>query len=180
MLHAFVLGTGARLVGMGLPRAAWVKLNHLRTGVGRFHLSTHKWGLAPSPNCECGTSEQTAYHVVTAFFIHRAPHGARGLTVLDDETRCWLNDILPASDSGSTAVWSSKKINPRPQSCLYLTWSGCPLNDDNDNERERFVNLLDFFLISLKMNKAGKSNLVSFINGKDQFASCVSVVKYNL
>ena len=25
--------------------------------------------------------------------IHRAPHGARGLTVLDDETRCWLNDI---------------------------------------------------------------------------------------
>ena len=24
--------------------------------------------------------------------IHRAPHGARGLTVLDDETRCWLNN----------------------------------------------------------------------------------------
>ena len=30
------------------------------------------------------------------------------------------------------------------------------------------------------MNKAGKSNLISLINGKDQFASCVSVVKYNL
>ena len=25
--------------------------------------------------------------------IHRAPHGARGLTILDDETRCWLNNI---------------------------------------------------------------------------------------
>ena len=78
--------TGARPVGMGLPRAAWVKLNRLRTGVGRFHSSIHKWGLAPLPNCECGASEQTAGHVLTACPIHRAPHGARGLTVLDDET----------------------------------------------------------------------------------------------
>ena len=33
-LRAFVPGTGARPVGMGLPRAAWVKLNCLQTGVG--------------------------------------------------------------------------------------------------------------------------------------------------
>ena len=92
-LRAFVPETGARPVGMGLPRAAWVKLNRLRTGVGRFHSSMHKWGLAPSPNCECGASEQTADHVVTMCPIHRAPHGARDLTVLDNETRCWLNDI---------------------------------------------------------------------------------------
>ena len=91
-LRVFVPETGARPVGMGLPRAAWVKLNRLRTGVGRFHLSMHKWGLAPLPNCECGASEQTADHVLTACPIHRAPHGARGLTVLDDETRCWLNN----------------------------------------------------------------------------------------
>ena len=52
-----------------------------------------KWGLAPSPNCECGASEQTADHVLTACPIHWSPHGARDLTVLDDETRCWLNDI---------------------------------------------------------------------------------------
>ena len=51
-LRAFVPGTGARSVGMGLPRAAWVKLNHLRNGVGQFHSSLHKWGLALSPNCE--------------------------------------------------------------------------------------------------------------------------------
>ena len=91
-LRAFVPGTGARHVEMGSPRAAWVKLNRLRTGVGRFHLSMHKWGLAPLPNCECGASEQTADHVLTACSIHRAPHGARGLTVLDDETRCWLKN----------------------------------------------------------------------------------------
>ena len=92
-IRAFVPETGARPVGMGLPRAAWVKLNRLRTGVGRFHSSMHKCNLAPSPNCECGASEQTADYVLTACLIHRAPHGARGLTVLDDETRCWLNDI---------------------------------------------------------------------------------------
>ena len=96
-LRAFVPGTGARPVGMGLPRAAWVKLNRLRTGVGQFHSSMHKWGLAPSPNCECGASEQTADHVLS------------------------LITPLPASDSGSAAVWGSKRINPRPQSCLCLT-----------------------------------------------------------
>ena len=46
-LHVFVPGTGARPVGMGLPQAAYVKLNHLQTGVGQFHSSVHKWGLAP-------------------------------------------------------------------------------------------------------------------------------------
>ena len=40
---------------------------------------------------------------------------------------------LPASDPGSAAVWGSKRINPRPQFCLCLAWSGCPSNDD-DNE----------------------------------------------
>ena len=129
-LHAFVPETGARPVGLGLPRAAWVKLNHLRTGVGKFHSSMHKWGLAPSPNCACGTSEQTADHVLTACPIHWAPYGARGLTILDDETRCWLNNTLRASDSGRAAVWGSKRINPQPQSCLCLACSGYPSNND--------------------------------------------------
>ena len=51
----------------------------------------NRWGLAPLPNCKCGASEQTADQVLTACPIHRAPRGARGLTVLDDEIRCWLN-----------------------------------------------------------------------------------------
>ena len=36
-LRAFVPETSARPVGMDLPRVAWVKLNRLRSGVGRFH-----------------------------------------------------------------------------------------------------------------------------------------------
>ena len=47
-LRGFLPETSARPVGMGLPRATWVKLNRLRTGVGQFHSSMHKWGLAPS------------------------------------------------------------------------------------------------------------------------------------
>ena len=133
-LRAFVPETGVRPVGMGLPRAAWVKLNRLRTGVGQFHSSMHKWGLAPSPNCECGASEQTADHVLIACLIHRAPHGVRNLMVLDDKLDAGLITPLPASDSGSAAVWGSKRINPMPQSCLCLTCSGYPSNDDDDDD----------------------------------------------
>ena len=85
---------------MSLPRAAWVKLKRLLTGVRRFHSSMHKWDLAPSPNCGCGDSEQTEDHVLVACSMYQAPHGARGLTVLDDETRCWLNNIAANILSG--------------------------------------------------------------------------------
>ena len=46
-----------------------------------------------------------------------------------------LMTSLPASDPGSTAVWGSKRINPRPQSCLCLTWSGYSPNDDDDRKQ---------------------------------------------
>ena len=40
---------------------------------------------------------------------------------------------LPAFDLGSAAAWGSKRINSGPQSCLCLTWSGYPLNKDNND-----------------------------------------------
>ena len=46
---------------------------------------------------------------------------------------------LPVSDSGSTAAWGSKRINPRPQSCMCLTWSGYPSNEDDDKDFEQYV-----------------------------------------
>ena len=92
-LHAFIPIASSRPLGMGLPRAAWVKLNRLRSGVGRFCSSMYKWGLAPVANCECGASEQTADHIISQCAIHRAPRGMFGLMVLDDETRCWLKSL---------------------------------------------------------------------------------------
>ena len=125
-LCVFIPRTSARPVGINLPQTAWVKLNRLRTGVARIHLFIHKWNLAPSPNCDRGASKQTADRVLIACPIHWLSHGARGLTVLDYETRCWLNNITAASDPSNTAAWGSKRMSPRPQFCLCLTWSGCP------------------------------------------------------
>ena len=63
-IRAFIPRTTTRSMGMDLPRSSWVRLNRLRTGVGRFQSSMHNWGLAPTPNCECGAVEQTADHIL--------------------------------------------------------------------------------------------------------------------
>ena len=54
---------------------------------------------------------------------------------------------LPASDPGSTAIWSSKRINPRPQSCLCLTWSGYLFKRCMYSAR-KFVSCLLMFLFA--------------------------------
>ena len=92
-LGVYIPRVSTKLIGMSLTRTAWVKFNRLRSGVGRFGLSMHKWGLASSAKCECGASEQTADHIILTYPTHRAPRGIMNLTVLDDETRCWLNSI---------------------------------------------------------------------------------------
>ena len=77
---------------MSLTRTAGVKLNRLNIGVGCFGSSMHKWGPASSAKCECGASEQTT-SIILICAISRAPRGIMGLTVWDDETRCWLNSV---------------------------------------------------------------------------------------
>ena len=42
ILHAFIPRASTEPLVMGLPRTSWVKLNRLRTGVGRFHSSMYK------------------------------------------------------------------------------------------------------------------------------------------
>ena len=50
-LGVYISRVSTRPVGMSLTRTAWVKLNRLRTVVGRFGSSMHKWGLASSAKC---------------------------------------------------------------------------------------------------------------------------------
>ena len=157
-LRVFVLGTGARPIGMGLPEQLGLSSTacglvlYLFVGpADRFHLSMHKLGLASSLICECGASEQIADHILTAFLIHRAPHGAQGLTVFLTKLDAGLITSLPASDSGSAALWESKKINPRPQSCLCLTWSGYPSNDDDKQPTPKLVFILFFKVLDVKL-----------------------------
>jgi len=94
-LRIFIPDTGTHHPGMTLPRRAWVRLNRLRTGVGRFRSCLYKWSMASSAACECGAEEQTVDHVVHHFPVHRPPHGLHGLTVLDDETTEWLPNSCP-------------------------------------------------------------------------------------
>ena len=57
-------------------------------------LKKHAWNnLAEEFNSKSVKCKREPDQVLTARPIHRAPHGAQDLTVLDDETRCWLNDI---------------------------------------------------------------------------------------
>ena len=88
-IKAFIPRASPKPLGMGLPRTSWVKLNRLRTGVERFHSSMYKWGVAPSPNCECGASEQTADHIISTCHLHRAAKGLQG---------CW--SWMMTSDAG--------------------------------------------------------------------------------
>ena len=92
-LSVYIPRVSTRSIGMSLTRPAWVKLNHLCTGIGHFNSSMHKWGLAPSVKCKCGTSKQTADHIILTCPLHQAPQGIMSLTVLDDKIRCWLNSI---------------------------------------------------------------------------------------
>jgi len=80
---------------MTLPRRAWVRLNRLRTGVGRLRSCSYKWGMASSAVCERGAKEQTVNHVVLQYPIHRPPHGLHGLKVLDEKTTKWLLNTCP-------------------------------------------------------------------------------------
>ena len=65
---------------------------------------------------------------------------------------------LPASDPGSAAVWGSKRINPRPQFCLCLAWSGCPSNDDDDD----FMSVA--FLTALRSEDPNTKVAACFVN----------------
>jgi len=69
---------------------SWVRLNRLRTGVGLFRSTMHKWYLMPSANCRCGAEEQTADYILASCPLYHPPNGTLGMAALDDDTVDWL------------------------------------------------------------------------------------------
>ena len=105
-LHAFIKNVRATSPKISSPRPARLMLNHLRTGIGLFCSKTHKWGVASTAACECGTIEQTAEHVITSFPIYHNPNGARALSDVDKSLMIWLIEtyrpfIVPSSSRPS-------------------------------------------------------------------------------
>jgi len=94
-LCTFIPDIGTHISGMALPSTVWVWLNRIRTGVGRFHSSLHKWGMAHSAAFERGSDEQTVSPCCSSLPNPLIPHGVHGLTVVVDETIKWLLNASP-------------------------------------------------------------------------------------
>ena len=94
-LCTFIPDTGTHPSGMALPRTGWVRLNRLRTGVGRFRSCLRKWIMDPSAACGWAAEESIVSHVALQCPIHRPLHRLHGLTVPNDETIEWLLNNCP-------------------------------------------------------------------------------------
>jgi len=71
-LQSFIPAFGPQPPGCDLPRNAWVQLNRLRTGVGRFSANMKLMGLCGTDWCECG-KVQTAHHILHDCTIFKPP-----------------------------------------------------------------------------------------------------------
>ena len=63
-IHSFVTDIEPLPTGHELSRLAWVRLNRLRIGVGRFGSLMYRWGLTTSSICDCGAQQQTPKHLL--------------------------------------------------------------------------------------------------------------------
>ena len=93
-LHSFVTDVGPLPPGHELSRLAWIRLNRLRTGIGRFGSLMHSWGLTPIAVCDCGAERQTPEHLLYQIPIYSLAR-KDGLLILDDNTIDWLLNVCP-------------------------------------------------------------------------------------
>ena len=93
-LREYIVSPSKCCPGSDLPRQAWVKLNRLRTGVGRVNADMWRWGQSKSQACDCGADQQTANHIITEGPLCRPPNGLHGLIDVDADaaTREWLRE----------------------------------------------------------------------------------------
>ena len=75
--------------GFDLPRHSWTLFNRFHTGQGPCHANMHKWGLAPSPLCDCG-EQQTMVHIVDLCPITKLYGGLLSRHEADEDAISWL------------------------------------------------------------------------------------------
>ena len=93
-LHFFVADVGPLPTGHELIRLAWVWLNRLRTGIGRFGSLMNRWALTTTAVCDCDAEKQTPEHLLYQCPIYSLARKDR-LLVLDDNTIDWLLNVYP-------------------------------------------------------------------------------------
>lgn len=79
--------------GFNLPRKTWTTLNRFRTNHGRTRFWTHKWGLTDSPNCDCGHSEHTPFHIATECPLTKAQFSLNRLHEADLDAIEWIAEL---------------------------------------------------------------------------------------
>jgi len=115
-LGTFIPDIGTHPPGMAFARTARVRLNHLRTGVGRFPSCLYKWDAAPYAGRECGAEKQTVDHVILHCPIHQQPHGVHSP---DSPGRCenWMavkhlpRDLVRPSSGEELAQTMTKSMS---------------------------------------------------------------------
>ncbi|XP_047992992.1 uncharacterized protein LOC125231576 [Leguminivora glycinivorella] len=71
-------------------RKIWVTINRIRTGVGRSNENLYRWGISPSPACDCGEPIQTIAHITEECPERRFPGNMQDLLAITPEARDWL------------------------------------------------------------------------------------------
>jgi len=79
--------------GFNLTRRQWIVLNRLRTGHGRTGLMMHRWGLSPTPQCDCGHHTQSARHTVEECPTRAFPGGLTELNKVTKDGFNWLEKL---------------------------------------------------------------------------------------
>ena len=94
-LHGYITDVSEPPPGMRLPRLAWIRLNRLRTGIGLFHSTMHRWRMSHTAACECGAEEQIADHILTSCPRYHLLNGIQGLLTMNDSLTSWLTEKFP-------------------------------------------------------------------------------------
>ena len=114
-----------------LSRLAWVTLNKLRTHLGRFRKTLHKWGFSANPLCSCNSGEdQTAVHIIEEqCSLFRPPAQPPKLADPIPTLRGWLEKTSLKVQKKKPYARPKQSVATRLNACSFCQCSSSiPLN----------------------------------------------------